>query len=189
MTLLTESDLTKGEPAFLWRSPLSYELESKGSSRRLVFGRLSRAARFSFIGLFAVLALVGIIEIIIGWPLYAAILPLAITSIGVWAASIRRRRFAGCQVEVTPEGVTIMSPTNQWKLSPVVEVRVENRWKRRDGSFIVDGDSELFLAIEETPGRKLFFPLANSGVLRDLDALAADIASSAGCQVNKQLVK
>jgi len=71
----------------------------------------------------------------------------------------------------------------------VVEVRVENRWKHRDGSFIVDGDSELFLAIEETPGRKLFFPLANSGVLLDLDALAADIASLAGRQVNKQLVK
>lgn len=189
MTLLTELDLAKSEPVFLWRSPLAYTTEGNGSNKVFVFGRLSRAARFSVIGLFAVLALVGITGIILRWPMYVAILPIVITSVGVWASSIGRRKLAGCQLEVKPEGVMIITPVEHLRLPRLVEVRVENRWKRRDGSFIVDGNSELFLVVEETPGRKLFFPLANSGVLGDLDALAADIASSAGCRVAKELVK
>jgi hypothetical protein len=189
MTLLTELDLAKSEPVFLWRRPLFYTIEGSGSSRMLVFGRLSRAARFSLVGLFAVLASVGVTGIILGWPLFAAIGPIVVTTVGAWAESIGRRKFTGCQLEVNPEGVTIITPADRLRLPRLVEIRVENRWKRRDGSFTVDGDSQLFLAVEETPGRKLFFPLANSGVLGDLDALAADIASAAGCRVNKELVK
>jgi hypothetical protein len=131
----------------------------------------------------------GIAAILLGWPFYAAVLPILITSFGIWSSSIGRKKLAGCQVELQREGVMIVTPVERLRLPLLVEVRVENRWKRRDGSFIVDGNSELFLGVKEPPDRKLYFPLANSGVLRDLDALAADIASAAGCQLNKQLIK
>jgi len=39
----------------------------------------------------------------------------------------------------------------------------------------------LFLVTEKPQGQKCLFPLGHSGVLRDLDSLAADIAAGTGC--------
>lgn len=174
MTLLTESDLAKCEPAFLWKRPTAYQVVKHGATTTFVFGRPSRFDRFSTIALFTVMSVLGIVEILVGWPLYVAILPWTVVVMGLWLNSLRRRKLEGCMMEITSEGVLIVDPPNRVELPPLIEVRVQNRWKRRDGSFGSEGDSELFLAVEDAQGHTLFFPLADAGLLQTLDVLALD---------------
>lgn len=187
--LLMALDLANSQPAFVWRSRLAYDLGNNGSNKTVVFGRLSKAGRLSFVLLFVFLVLTGAMEIAFGLPWYVPVVPLVVTGIGTWASSVHRKSFAGCRIEIEPDGVAIISHADRWKIPPLAEVCVKNRWKRREGLSNADGSSELFLVVEETPGVRLFFPLADSGLLRDQDRLAADIASLAGCKLTKELIE
>src|SRR5438309_746584 len=101
MTFMTEAELESREPQFLWTSPLSYRITRSPKCVRFVFGRLSRKARRSLMGLIAVLGLAGVVELSFGWPLYAAILPVVVTGAGVMSQAIaRRRRFKNCELEL-----------------------------------------------------------------------------------------
>jgi len=190
MRFLNAVELEKSEPSFLWRSLLSYETTKNTECAKFHFDRVSRSARLSVTGLFITLILAGIVEMFYGWPLYAPLLPLIVIGVGIrWQSSVRHKRFKECWIELKRGHCAIINVRDRWDVNPLLEVLIQNRWRHRDGSFIVNGESELYLITQNPQGHKLYFPLGQSGVLRDLDALAADISRATSCPLVKQYVK
>jgi hypothetical protein len=186
--LLTEADLSAREPKFLWRSPYPYHKSQEGECIRFIFGRSRKATIVKAVVLTS-LVVVGALEISAGGPLYGAIIPPVVFVFATCYAGWRRRQhFENAQLDASPRRCIVSNGVDKMFLPSVIEIRVENRWRNRKGTGVVDGNAELFI-VTEAEGEKRFFPLGDSGVLRDLDQLGNDLAAACKVPLVKELVK
>lgn len=189
MKFQSEADLKKHEPKFLWKSPIFYRVEKKQGGVAFDLSLLPLKAIVGYVILFSLLVAFGIVELLYHWPLYAAIAPILICGFVLTCLEIfRRKKFAGCHLELSQNKCIIITPGKTLEIHPLVEVCVSNRHVKRDGSGIYDGDSELFLVTIDKLGERLFFPLAKAGISGGMSYFAKDIARCANCKYRTEKI-
>jgi len=105
-------------------------------------------------------------------------LPVLVIAVAVVAQeTYRRQRYKDARIETTLGKCRIWTAERQWQADPLVEIRIENRPSRRDGSPIVDGDIDSFLVTHDVLGKRFFFSLAPNGTADALTAISRTSAS------------
>ena len=191
MKPMSENELEKVQPSFLWRRPLSYRRSHENGKWLFAFDIISLGEKIGFGMIFASFGTLIAFGVRHEWPLYATLLPTLVVGIAaVVQRTNRSARFRNCQLAVSDGQCLVVDRGSPLELPRLTGVRLVKRYRDRDGRDILDGDSELYLVVDGGEPSKKYYPLADSGMLRDLDGLARDIVRSAdGLKLEEVYIK
>jgi hypothetical protein len=86
-----------------------------------------------------------------------------------------------------PNACRVIDGLKSWDVTPMTEVIVVNRARKRNGSPSVDGDSEVFLVTASSG--EICFPLATTPIDGTLNHFASEIARATSTQLTLKQVR